>query len=153
MRSRAGPSTSDSTLRPNCHSAKIARAISSSARFSNPIARILRESGQRATRWAIRSSPSGLLSPFQGIANAADSFDPARRLSIVVELLAQRRDEDVDGTVEDFEVAISHFKQQLLARLHAAGGARESQKQIELLAREGQRCARERGGMRVRIDA
>ena len=60
---------------------------------------------------------------------------------------------DVDRAIEDLVVAVADFLEQMVARFHAALGAREREEQLELDGRERERLVAERRGARAGIDA
>src|SRR3954447_25221222 len=72
------------------------------------------------------------------IAETSDRFDLVRALA---ELLADRGDVDVDRAVEDVGVAAEGGVDDVVARQHAAGLARQQVKDAELGGRQRDRLA------------
>ena len=68
-------------------------------------------------------SVSGGIGREQGVAERAHSSDEARVFWVVAQFLAQRRNVDVDRTVEDLVIALPDFLEQLFARLDPANGS------------------------------
>src|SRR5262245_57160234 len=89
------------------------------------------QSGESCARAA--SASSAALRPLEHVPDASNGLDPSRTAGVIAQLAAKRGNVHVDRTVEGFEIALRHFHQQVLARLHAIRGARQRQKQVELL--------------------
>src|SRR4051794_28871970 len=93
-----------------------------------------------------------LLGPGEHVADAAHRLDVARLLRVELELGAQLGDVDVDRAVEGLELFALERVEEVLAREHAAGGAREQAEELELEVGEHLALAGDEDLARVEVD-
>src|SRR5262245_32445638 len=90
--------------------------------------------------------------PRQNVADAAHGLDVARLLRRRFDLGAQLGDVDVDGAVEGVELFAAQGLEDLVARKHPAGRARQERQELELVVREDDAAGADAGLARREVD-